>query len=322
MIKKQAFLFLFLLGLGSVSLAQEAPRMFGTQTVIAPSGLNLRKGMGLTAGKIGRIPFGAAVELLSEVSQQQDTVDYTYSQSPATGVVREPVYGGWVKVRYQALEGYVFAGLLGDFNLEAVSQPEMIIRYEGFSCESLQFDPRAYHWYGIFILEGKQEIRSIRPTIYSSGEMIPFLTFVTGEQEPTLMIIGSVQPLNNRILSPEEGGELPIQLGRFQGRPPSYQHSRFQLNWDPDTVWGENAFQLMLQANGQRRRVLFSEAEEPFIMYPYVFADLIWYGDLNQDGRLDFVFRAGMEYPTTVLYMGDAARGIRQAALYFTGPCC
>lgn len=320
--KKQVYLLFVLVLIGNLSLLAQAENRLQTQMVIAKSGLNMRSTPGITGKKVGAIPFGAAVELKSEVTYLSDTLDYYFSPSDEGVPKKQPVTGGWVKVAYNGKEGFVYEGFLRTMYKPAF-QPEMILQFEGFNCDYPSYDPLAYHWYGLIENEGQQELRLLDPSFHFVYEDdISFSGMTTGIDRATRFLIGTKKQLAARKLPSAGSIPLPIRMGKREWVEDGFEHVAFRMYWVKTPDSEESTFRLMLQANGKTKPISTDALYETLYHFQHMQYDLLWFGDLNQDGLLDFVFRFGFEYSTTVLFMGDAEEGVKALARYEMGPCC
>ncbi|MEL6651956.1 MAG: hypothetical protein AAFQ87_14235 [Bacteroidota bacterium] len=299
--------------------AQSPYRYSGGRQVIAPSGVKLRKTAGLKAEKIGVVPFRAEVEILDSMLSVFDTVDYIDAIIRGQTIHR-PLVGGWLKVRYQSTVGYVFAGLLGHLS-EREDLPDFMVWDVGFACEDLTFNPRRYHWYGLFPGEQHTSLRKINPTIYDFGEALPSLILTTGEKKPCLTIIASLKPLPSESL--RRPGGLPVLLKDLEQEAEPVHFSTFSMIWKDV---GDTHPALHCRTLGQDFGLRWAmDAYDQKTLHlgghPMYNTELIWHGDLNNDGYLDLLIRNEYEYGAIHLFLGGPKK-MHNVATLVHGACC
>ena len=290
-------------------------------TVLAKSGLNIRKEANGKSEKIGQIPFGTVVE--AEIDYARD-LNNGYSYKHFSEII-EGKRGFWVKITFGKIEGYIFSGfgLVGEW----VVKPSEINRDcrligTGKYCNAINYDPKL-NWYAVVKDNGKLAIKKsevIIRLIHEYNEQdtigedngnwtgIP-LVVQSNLKDSVFFLIGSKVKLDEgavvsqflankwgygnfeRFLYPEQKYEL-----YYEGR--SYQFRAFEdvkitndnskgyikqyqiglgIGTYPETKWHNLSNELELK----------SPAE---IHCNYKTPQLIWVGDLNKDGLLDFIY--------------------------------
>lgn len=296
-------------------------------SVTARSGLSLRAEPGLSAERIGGIPFNAQLELLEP---------YRYYEVTET---IEGVSGYWAPVRYAGQEGYVFSAYLKYGHLfvekgETVNNEYRIV-VPGTRYGSLNYDPNL-HWYALVttIEEGLPtdlKLQKINPFVKFGPEITEFEDYRTepgivlldaelGEGKIAWLYIGAAEPIT-RIEDLEQicysscETEYPMW-----GKPiyPYQQLNVFQsVDKDNYSLMGLNVtaaksthqyrtldYQLGVVKNTHYRfdepepiQSLSAEllpeewpVEEYGALSFFDHPQLCWQGDLNGDGAPDLVF--------------------------------
>lgn len=279
-------------------------------TVTAKSGLNLRTEPGMTGKKVASIPFGAIVISEDDVTQGvKDTI--------------EDKPGSWIKIQYQARSGYVFTGFLA-MGEQVVQATEINRDYRllkpGFLCSPANFDP-GLNWYALVRKDGRLTVKKTNIVVkfredFSEKDLAAaecadcYACKVEASIEDSVFFyIGAKQPLveGNRFSKflgdywNYDGGAkffYPEQTFQeyyapynytfraFEGvmltvQPPGYQ-KKYQLEYDM-YIHGNpmKTFDLSQDLN------LSSTARQHSV---YQTPQLIWIGDLNLDGLLDFIW--------------------------------
>ncbi|MEM6346219.1 MAG: SH3 domain-containing protein [Bacteroidota bacterium] len=303
--------------------AQRVYQYAGGTKVMAPSGINMRQNPGLKAKKNAAIPYGETVQIVDTLVNVFDTVDYIWTMWDGEELKR-PVVGGWVKVRYKEKVGYVFTGLLGNFD-HSENSPEIVIRDVGGACDYINFDMRKYHWYGLFQQETYTEIRKIKPTIYDFSEALPQVIYTSGEKQACLMMIASQKPLPAESL--KRPGGLPVKMKRTEQPFKNHITPAFSLSWENDIQIEESEYKrLVLEIEAKKFPLEWSHYKdrneyETILANDYSNVDLVYYGDINGDGYLDIILRTYNDYSKIYLFYGGSKR-LWGVARFVHGPCC
>jgi len=303
--------------------AQRSYRYDGGTKVLAPSGLNMRATPGLKAKRIGAIPYGENVEIVDTLISVFDTVDYVRTLRNGEPI-KYPIIGGWIKVKYQQKVGYVFSGLIGNFSQDGEG-PEIMIRDVGFACEYIGYDMSRYHWYGLFPGKQHTEIRKINPTIYEFGEALPETIYTSGENEPCLMLIASLKPLPAESL--KRPGGLPVSLSSREKKFKDYHNPTFSIVWQDDIQIEDVQYKgLVMQLQGKEFPLEWnfnsgSRVHETLILRPSIQSELVFHGDINNDGYLDIIVRVADDYGKIYLFYGGPKR-LHDVAYFAHTPCC
>lgn len=90
-----------------------------TFTILAKSGLNVRKEPNATAEKLGSLPFGTVVD--AEINYETDLANRC--QYKHFSEIIEGKRGFWMKISHGQLEGYIFSGfgLVGEWIVPATA---------------------------------------------------------------------------------------------------------------------------------------------------------------------------------------------------------
>ena len=88
-------------------------------TILAKSGLNVRKKPNPKSEKVGALPFGTVVE--AEIDYESD-IGYNRRYKHFSEVI-EGKQGFWMKISHGKVEGYIFSG----FGLRACKKTEKLI---------------------------------------------------------------------------------------------------------------------------------------------------------------------------------------------------
>ncbi len=188
--------------------------------VIAANGLRLRATPDTKAAVKEVVPFGETVMLLDTTRYNHDTIrwvkDYGYYYilhrfgGHTEGNGDFPLTGHWRKVQWNKSTGYVFDAWLSpvrdvipEFRCphvrDAANPVNQLVRFEG-RIFRLDFDPRCYHWYGLYDDGEQAQIKAIEVdfVIGFSETGDEGVRYLANNHKQLKYIIGSVQRLPER----------------------------------------------------------------------------------------------------------------------------
>lgn len=126
-------------------------------TILAKSGLNVRKEPNSKSERVGILPFGTVVE--AEINYESD-VDYKYRYKHFSEVI-EGKQGFWMKISHGKIEGYIFSGfgLIGEWvvNSTEINKEYRLLRV-GQYCDAINYDPKL-NWFALIKANGKLSIK-------------------------------------------------------------------------------------------------------------------------------------------------------------------
>ncbi len=303
--------------------AQYNPKNFDVNqnTVVAVSGLKMRSRPSLKGKVISKIPFGETIDIIDTKHHGHDTLASNYKVYFSNDEFYEPILSGfWVKTRYEGEEGYVFnAFLYYDYDKSAPTfNKKTALLFEGSSCyDNLHYRPD-WHWYGIFEKEGIQYLEKVKlDLLVEESEFEGLLTITTDKEQASLFIIGSPRPLKERRLFFSEylgtgttiyrGGEMTEQV---------LKDAALEIR-DQE---GED-YPLIVAIGSQGEQQILNP-EEPYLNYS---TKIQWFGDLDGDGKMDYLIEFGDKTSRNVLFLSTKAGAgqlVAPVGAYFSGYCC
>ncbi len=291
-------------------------------TVVAVNGLKLRSKPSLRGKVIDKIPFGQSLEIISSNHYGHDTLasDYRIYYAESQGEYYEPLLSGyWVKARYDGQEGYVFSAFLyHHFNADRDYNQKIALLTEGGNCyDNLHYRPD-WHWYGLYDIDGVHQLRKVKLDLFvEETELGPFLTIATQQNRASLFIVGSPRPLQEgRLFFSEYTGHGTSIYRGGEVDEKALQDAALEV------MAGEGEDYPLLVALGRDGQKQVLNPEESYFGYP---SALLWYGDLDGDGELDYLINYGEESSETILYLSSKAKPgqlVAPVGAYFSGYCC
>lgn len=319
---KKLMLILILALVGSqTSFSNTEPTFNSSQnTVIAVSGLKLRTKPYSSGKIINKVPFGDQVEIISDAKIFPDTLQSDYKYFYGDSAYQPTLSGHWVKVRYDGEEGYVFSAYLYyNWNYDNTFNKQSALLFEGSNCyENLHYRPD-WHWYGVYKKGGSTILKKVRLSFFTEQtELGPFLSIVTDVDEPSLFIFGTpYQYKSDRLLFSEYlGNEQPIHLGDSLN---TELLERASLKIEREEQYPNSQEIYVVGRKGTKQRISGTQSEFGQM------TNLLWYGDLDGDGKMDYIIDFGEKEAHTVLFLsGKAKQGelVKPVGVYYSGYCC
>lgn len=307
--------------------------------VVSDNGLKLRE----TPGKTGRVlavaPFGAEVQVMVAPDTGDDEMQFDPpARRDSVGMLfssrfsdhATPHMGYWWPVQYSGKSGFMFSGFLADSDMVQSGYPELNDQFRlraiggnASASNNPEFDP-GWYWYGLFRENGGRfNLKKVTPryavadyTDSTGGyELIAReLIIRTDPPQRPAWIIGSRKPWKEQhTIQGVDLEEAPqAQYSDDLGTLNLAFLKKYALEVERQTIDREGYFEENIQTwfmtgkNGLRQRVEPLSIEYSYTMYLYPNA-LAWAGDLDGDGKLDYIFRADGEIGYYVLYLTTLA---------------
>ncbi|MEZ4918407.1 MAG: SH3 domain-containing protein [Saprospiraceae bacterium] len=292
-------------------------------TILAKSGLNVRKEGKMNSERVTTLPFGTVVE--AEINYGTDigyNCDYTHFSE-----IIEGKRGFWMKITYGKIEGYIFSGfgLVGEWVVKSTGINNAFrLIYPGPTCSTVSYDPQL-HWYALIKSDGKLALKrsEVRlKLIHEFNEQDTLgaqnvfwkaypLIIETNQSDTVLYLIGSKTNL--------EEGEIPAQFiayeygysgdGKFLFPEQSvgfglggidYQFHAFEdvllTKKAPEGFVKKYQIELSTFSYSKSETKKYNLSQELELELPaqahcrFKTPQLIFVGDLNKDGLSDFIY--------------------------------
>lgn len=289
-------------------------------TVLATSGLNVRKGPTSKSEKVGSLPFGTIVE--AEMNYESD-IDYKYRYKRVSEVI-EGKQGFWIKIYQGKLEGYIFSGfgLFGEWivNSTEINRDYRLLRV-GPYCDAINYDPKL-NWYALIKKDGKLGIKNAAVTLKLTHEFNEqdtlgqenefwreFPLLVQSDQIDTvLFLIGTKNNLEEGLVfsqhiandwgySKKDNFLFPEQTIDLHFEKKWYQFRAFEgvklTNENPEGYIKQYQIELRTIYPEAKRYNISPELQLKNTAEKhcnYRTPQLILFGDINKDGLPDFIY--------------------------------
>ena len=321
-------------------------------TIIASSGLKLRSTPDQRGKVLAVAPFGARVTVKNKSSSRpngkgnyyvpearRDTIgilrEYTYHDGKKTVNVKEPHIGYWFSVEYDGKSGYMFSGFLMWNGLEneryANPNDTWRVQYAGGNAANSALPDlhKRWNWYGLFRQpDGKYALRAVqlqyavadyRNENEEGGVLdTEILTQVVGVAEQPLFLIGHIGKLTERSnisgdYAYEKQGESKFMSGYTLPKEDLLRPYDITIQkHSAENEWDYSVF--LSNASGKKQEIRLpnlkdsaNERVSPF--------ELQWVGDLDGDGRYDYLCNMGDKWGGIMLYLSSQAKSGEAAGL-------
>lgn len=305
--------------------------------VISPNGLKIRNKPGQEGDVLATVPFGKQVKVLSQKDYGKDTVGVHLFYNNYAGTEDIPyeqyVTGHWVRVSWQGKTGYMFNGYLGGINYLYKSDDEpaeinqdYYLLYPRTDCNATLHDLTGFNTYGIYLKQGVYVRYKVKISYFTeaSENFFRSLNISTNDNKDLLFIVCTRKTLKEGILSDQQisimsredfGGTAVERAALMEKKMSKCQLQAKLYNDSPFLeIWYKND-------KGQRQNLV-----SPFVFQfdwtPYF---LIWCGDLDDDGKKDFILFFGEKNAVSILFLSsEAAEGqlLNAVAASRSGYCC
>jgi hypothetical protein len=295
-------------------------------TILAKSGLNVRKEGKMNSERVATLPFGTVVEAKL---QYDSRIRYKCCYSHFSETI-EGKRGFWMKITYGEIEGYIFSGfgLRGKWVVKSTDiNNEYRILHTGPTCRPINYDPKL-KWYALIKSGGKLVVKKSEVNLRLihefngqdtlndiSGYWMEYpLVVETNLKDTVVFLFGSETYMEQgEILSKFNADIWSISNDRkfiypeqtysfnFEGR--AYQFRAFEevilTNKDPKGYIRKYQIELNygsghtnIQNYNLSKELELEATAQRHAMYATPL--LVFVGDINSDGMPDFVFCSTM----------------------------
>jgi hypothetical protein len=329
-------------------------------TVIASSGLKLRATPDQNGKVLAVAPFGAQVLVDTTVRHDNERISiqpkarrdtlgifnqYTAWNGTAMESIRQMHIGYWWSVRYKGKRGYMFSGFLANKEeLGTDYYPELneqwrVMATGGNACASTHIDlKKSWFWYGLFrATSGKYELRGVQLRYvvadYSDEQghydllHREVVILAADVPEQPLFLIGNREKWAERAdISGDEAYPVAGKGSTFTGKDNTPNAALLRtygviVETAPDARYPSPFLSLGDQKGNLQKLTLHYPGQD----YSQPPGELLWVGDLDGDGRNDYLFNAPGEIGAYMLYLSTQARKgemARLVAVMWHWYCC
>lgn len=291
-----------------------------TFTVLAKSGLNIRREPNSKSEKVGHLPFGTMVD----IDFHGRDVDYSRRYKHFSEII-EGKRGFWVKTTFGKTEGYIFSGfgLIGEWVVKSseINRDYRLLRI-GQYCDPINYDPQL-NWYALTKNNGKMEVKKSDVILKLTHEFTEKDTLGTGNEywrefplvvssnlsDTVFFLIGTRKPLQEKEIFSEFLGDIWNYTDIAKFLYPEETYSKYYEGknytfraYETVKLTKENSegytkqYQIALEVNTHPETNVYNISTDLGFLdtgrkhSQYKTPQLIWVGDMNSDGLLDFIY--------------------------------
>jgi hypothetical protein len=288
----------------------------GNNYVIA-SGLRLRENPNQKSKILTVIPFGSRVEYLSNESYGKDTIDVELKDYTSK------IIGTWVQVKFNKFEGYVLNSYLSysvkPDPIYGQMNTNFLYLHPGCDCNYNIYNVTKWNFYGFYKINNDTlQIKKIKVT-YTADHEIDYtcpiilsasenknLEFIIGVKAEMFKDKSTIYYKTVEILNSKNETQQTKELKRFG------LTLLFQPNKNRDDF-----FELIYSKENKKQKLNLAEFNFP--------TRIKFIGDLDNDGKYDFIISYGETAGPTILYLSSQAKGnqfLKMVASFFSSYCC
>jgi hypothetical protein len=238
-----------------------------TYAVIAISGAPLQEEPDANAPVIKIIKFGETIQIIEKLHSEilQDAISETNMS------------GTWVKVKHHNGEGYMFSAFLASGRYPFTDANEFDIMLKGRNCvPNFKYSP-AHHYYAIYDTDEGAFLKQVKLSFYviheipEGADIWEWYTIDTDFYGSPTFILGAPKKFQEKKIN-------SVSVQTFEPGS-THQHGAYKIKVDSkyDGYWTVLNF---VDSNGK-------------IIQAIETGDLIWCGDVDQDGKMDFLYLEG-----------------------------
>lgn len=288
--------------------------------VIAQQGLNLRSKPTAKSEKLGNVPYGETVEILHRESYGLEEL-----QSIKTQTTTYTIKGHWLKVKYNGVIGYVNNAYLYNSRIYDPQEDnhkynnDYLILLPGIQCQNNFHKLSKFNLYGYYQTEENCWLEPIKVEFGRNVTSMADVSVIAKADKDLIFIIGS-----KKELSPGSINMLDENISLFEDLNINDTKKEQIIHQSPDCEvtrvktehWHDHT--LKLKHKNEYQYMLDSRHEGDL-------HTIKWTGDIDGDGRTDYILEYGEKNMMTVLYLSSERSGgglVKGVARFLSGYCC
>jgi Bacterial SH3 domain len=295
--------------------------------VVAASGLRFREKADANSTVLATIPFGDSVKTDGAMGELWQIMEKT----PKNVFKVENISGFWQKVVYKGKKGFVFSGFVSQYYKPETVTASHIFLEEGWGCGMIVQNTADYNWFGWYKKGDKTELKTITKPSFSIstddevGISIITRTDRTLKGDTAMYIIGVRKTAAQQIAAGKIKGkwcatddydaDAPFHVKeentvfKFEN---TTDQLRIAITKKPKTDEYSSEIaksELFFEREGKKQSLLVFDDKKQSPDNAWFFGvDVLWYGDLDGDGKLDLLFNTEGEMDSSYqLYLSSAA---------------
>ena len=312
----RTFFFLFILSLFSNNIVLCQEEIDIKANYVIASALRLRVSPNKGAKILINIPFGSRIEYLTNQCYNSDTTLVSlYGDDYA-------VAGSWVYVKYNNIKGFVLNSYLSYYDKPSIEpndlNNEYLVLFPGCDCNFNIHNVTRWNFYGFYKTENDSlKIRKIKINYISDYEdytcpLILYtadnlnLEFIIGSKEEMFKDESTIFNKSVEILYNENEKQLAKELRKVG-----------LTLLDHSNKTRDDFFELIYSDENKKQKINLKGFALP--------TRIKFIGDLDNDGKNDFIISYGETAGPTILYLSSKANEndlLKMVASFFSSYCC
>lgn len=312
----RTFFFLFFLSLFSNNIVLCQEEIDIKANYVIASALRLRVSPNKGAKILINIPFGSRIEYLTNQCYNSDTTLVSlYGDDYA-------VAGSWVYVKYNNIKGFVLNTYLSYYDKPSIEpndlNNEYLVLFPGCDCNFNIHNVTRWNFYGFYKTENDSlKIRKIKinyisdykdytcPLILYTADNLN-LEFIIGSKEEMFKDESTIFNKSVEILYNENEKQLAKELRKVG-----------LTLLDHSNKTRDDFFELIYSDENKKQKINLKGFALP--------TRIKFIGDLDNDGKNDFIISYGETAGPTILYLSSKANEndlLKMVASFFSSYCC
>lgn len=232
--------------------------------------------------------------------------------------------GVWLRVKYKDLSGYVLSTFLyrPEDNINDDKYKDYVLLIPGGGCSDNIHNINNYNWYGVYQNEDESSMKKINFNFYNTLDRMINMQIIVEEDRNLAYIIGSKKPLNifeNRITSVSQIKNTDPYLS--YPCDTTYQITKDIISeYSVEHLKGNNGKSKLFIKNKKGWQALYPFSEN----YNYSI-EVLYSGDIDSDGKEDYIISYGAKPGCIILYLTSEARKgdmVKDVAAFYFSFCC
>ncbi|MEY4903494.1 MAG: hypothetical protein RLZZ292_1309 [Bacteroidota bacterium] len=288
--------------------------------VIAFSGLKIRKTPSFEGKTLGVAPFGSYVQRF-EPNFDYATLLYTQDSIP----------GHWERIRYGSLEGYAFNAFLGDEIMKIKDKYTLVREDEAWCWNDCYASLTShYNYYAVLMSKdsSRSELKKFTPTFYNEQAV---KLNCPDKRTSSFILITKDEIAQGAITTVKKNEMVCGTIRNDNNNEGIHKTQKVKI---PETNWVLESKEIFNKEWNQPQSILFLRDTKTGVKQQLSDQSenckevvLIWCGDLDRDGIMDFMLSMGdgeEGYGIHLFLSRDAPQGklVKPAGHYYYQDCC
>lgn len=293
-----------------------------TSSVISTTGINLRDSPGLDSKILTKLSFGSEINIIENNYYGIDTIgkSIVYYDNRKT---EQLIIGNWVKVKYGNYEGFLFDPYLSlkadikrikNIDSELELNKDYILLFPGDNCVNNFWSIENLNLIGCYKHGDGFNLKKVKLSYY-----VGWADTTTSDNKSDYGRANNIWTQDNKDLLFILGSKKNIKEGKVSGKYNLSAANNFD-EFDKLEIVGDFESSKLVLNNSSKKQILHFSKDNSF--YP---SYVVWEGDLDLDGKLDYIIHYGEKSSRTYLYLSSEANNeeiVKPVAVFISGYCC